>query len=495
MIPNERIRNMDRGSALLIVLILMVVAAGVCGAMLVVHTSRAGSSFDADSRISRMYAAEAGLELAKLEVMANGGWLAASADRGPVITRNVGGNTVRVSVKSEDGSWFTVESASESPDGTVTTLNMNMRGGVDGRGGSFADYARFVSKGVLDIGSYASYGGKVHCNSNINVQGDGVVFWEDVTAAGRINPRNDTVFHKNATSGVAQIELPGEDQLEGLARSAPSGAIVYDPNDPIFKNKFLTATGSAPNSTLEVKVVLKQDKMDVISTCTYTSGGPTTTKTMTESNVPVPHNGTIFIKNNKKTTVSGNISRRMSVVSPNDIYINGPVRYTDDSGGPQWVLKNSTTGQIEPFDSSTNSWSTMGRWDGPPYKYEEAADWMDRKPADNPALGIVTAKTIYITGANENREIHAALFTSGDVIRPSGITGTKKNLYILGAIITTGTNPVSSYFSYRCYAYDPHLKGTPPPGFPLVGGQDPVPPAVANWHVVMPADSPSSHGY
>ncbi|MCX7806545.1 MAG: hypothetical protein N3A38_15370, partial [Planctomycetota bacterium] len=161
----------ERGSALLIVLILMVVAAGVCGAMLVVHTSRARSSFDADLRISRMYAAEAGLELAKLEVMANGGWLAANADKGPVITRNVGGNTVRVSVKTEDGSWFTVESASRSPDGTVTILTMNMRGGVEGRGGSFADYARFVSKGVLDIGDYASYGGKVHCNSNINVVG------------------------------------------------------------------------------------------------------------------------------------------------------------------------------------------------------------------------------------------------------------------------------------------------------------------------------------
>jgi len=82
-------------------------------------------------------------------------------------------------------------------------------------------------------------------------------------------------------------------------------------------------------------------------------------------------------------------------------------------------------------------------------------------------------------GEGDDREIHAALFSSGDVIRPK-VSGKKGNLWIQGCIITAGTNPVSSYFSYRCYAYDPYLYGNPPPGFP--GGDAP---AFKNWHIVQ----------
>ena len=148
-----------------------------------------------------------------------------------------------------------------------------------------------------------------------------------------------------------------------------------------------------------------------------------------------------------------------------------------------------------PFDAATNSWSCMGQWDGPDYVYEEATDWVSRQPQDadgvrfSPALGIVTSKAIYISGEAQNREVHAALFTSGDVVKPA-VSGPKTNLYILGAIITTGTNPVSSWFSYRCYAYDPNLRANPPPGFP---GGDLA--AFGNWHVVMPEDKVGSKGY
>lgn len=125
----------------------------------------------------------------------------------------------------------------------------------------------------------------------------------------------------------------------------------------------------------------------------------------------------------------------------------------------------------------------MGNWTGPGYQYVEAADWAARQPVVDgqklqPALGLVSADTIYVSGENDNREIHAALFSSGDVIRPN-VSGQKKNLYILGCIITTGTNPVSSYFSYRVYAYDYYLRGHPPPGFP---GGDAA--QFHNWHVM-----------
>jgi hypothetical protein len=347
----------------------------------------------------------------------------------------------------------------------------------------FADYARFVSKGVLDIGDYATYGGKVHCNSNINVVGDYVVFEDDVTASGKIGyaNRKGVVFMKRCTPGVPEIALPGYEELRGRADEAPAGAQVYDWSDAVFAARFKTATGVVPKSDLVVQVTFKQNKMDVVST----SNG----KTMTESNLNVPHDGTIY--STGVTRVGGNISRRLSVISPNEIHVDGPLRYTDDSGVGQWQLQDKN-GNPMPFDTGKNSWSTMGNWTGPDYNYVQAADWGARMPVVNgepvqPALGLVTAKdpsikgatgTIYISGENDNREVHAALFTSDDVIRPD-VKGNKKNLYILGAIITTGTNPVSSYFSYRCYAYDPYLRGHPPPGFP---GGDAA--AFRNWHIV-----------
>ena len=271
---------------------------------------------------------------------------------------------------------------------------------------------------------------------------------------------------------MPKIDLPGADELDEIAQTAPNGATVYDWDDNDFRVKFKAATGVFPADDMEVKVVLKQNKMDVVTT----SNG----QTMTEPDVDVPHEGTIYSAG--PVTVSGNMSRRMSILTPGIIYMDGPIRYTDDAGQGQWELQDKDTGAPMPFDEDRGSWSTMGNWMGSEYQYVEAPDWLARAPVVdseriNPALGLVNADTIYVTGENDNREIHAALFSSGDVIRPK-VVGKKQNLYIHGAIITTGTNPVSSYFSYRCYAYDPYLKGNPPPGFP--GGDAP---AFRNWHV------------
>ena len=146
------------------------------------------------------------------------------------------------------------------------------------------------------------------------------------------------------------------------------------------------------------------------------------------------------------------------------------------------MLRDKVTKEPVAFDPVADSWSMMGNWNGPDYEYVEADDWAARKPVvdgvpTNPALGLVTVDRLYITGEADCREIHAAIFSSGDVIRP-GVGGKKQNLWIHGCIITAGTNPVSSYFSYRTYAYDPHLYGNPPPGFP--GGDAPK---FANWHL------------
>jgi hypothetical protein len=333
-----------------------------------------------------------------------------------------------------------------------------------------------VHNGNLNIGNYASYGAKVHANGSVGIKGSYITFYDDLTCTGKIGytkaGKETVTFYKSATAGVPYIHLPGIDQLKDLAKSAPAGAQIWDWDDPEFQASFKAATGVLPASDLNARIVYKQNRMDA----EITSNG----KTWKQTDADVPHNGTVYCRG--PITVSGNVSRRMSVLCPTTISIDGPLRYTDDAGKGQWFLLDKTTGAPCTFDAGVNSWSMMGNWNGPDYEYVEAADWESRKPVVdgkkiNPALGIVTADTIYITGEASNREIHAALFSSGDVIRPK-VSDKKGNLWIQGCIITAGTNPVSSFFSYRCYAYDPYLYGNPPPGFP--GGDIP---AFKNWHV------------
>jgi len=170
------------------------------------------------------------------------------------------------------------------------------------------------------------------------------------------------------------------------------------------------------------------------------------------------------------------------VLTPTTITVNGPLRYVDDSGGAQWELRKKTDNSLAAFDATMGSWSPTTSWETN-YNYVESSTWDSRAPVVNgektdPALGLVAGSTITLTGNQNNREIMAALFTSGDVIRDS-VTSTRANLYIHGSIITTATNPLSSDFSYRVYAYDPHLRSNPPPGFP---GGDAA--SFRNWQVV-----------
>lgn len=463
-----------RGSALLLVLILMLVAVAVSGAMLHLHWARNMTVNAANQRIGRMYAAEAGLERAKLEVSKDSNWLASNVGRPAAVlgdgstTFTVNDCAVSLTVAVADSTWYLVKSAAVR-EGARTVLGVTCHGGIP-----FADYARFVSDGELLIGSYASYAGKVHCNKSIHCQGEYITFYDDVTAVGNIlyggNAKKTTKFYKSATTGAPYVKLPEAEELKAIAETAPEGANVYDWADPNFRAQFQAATGSLPDSDMKVDVTFKQDKMTVVTT----SGG----KTWTQTDIDVYHEGTLY--STVPVSVRGNISRRMSVVSPQDVYIDGALRYTDDSGDGQWQLVKN--GVPEPFDHGYNGWSTMGNWSGPEYDYIEAPDWADRKPVVdgekiNPALGIVTSETIYLSNDNPNREIHAALFSSGDVIRRDGGSA-PVNLFIHGAIITTGTNPVSSFFSYRTYSYDPHLRGNPPPGFPGSEGA-----AFHNWHI------------
>jgi len=477
MFAKDNDTRKKKGTALIIVMSLLMIFTTLAGTVLILHSRRDKSEFKSAERLARMYAVEAGLERLRQEVTANGGWLGLNVGRAKAQWSDgsdeftVGAYTVVMTIQAEADQWYLATSTATDAAGNTTSITMTAKGST-----SFADYARFVSAYDLNIGSYASYGGKVHSNEDIGIQGKYVTFFGDVTAHKSIwysstTNKNTCTFYKSATPGVPEIDLPEAAELKAISQTAPLGSTLYDWDDTDYKNAFKAATGSFPGSDLEVDITFKQDKMDVI----HKSNG----KTWTESNVDVPHQKAIYSPGN--VTVRGNISRRLSVLTPKKIYVDGPVRYVDDAGQGQWELRKKSDNSLAGWSAANNSWTPTSSWKDN-YKYVEAADWDTRKPSlagekFNPSLGLVAGSTIYVEGGNTNREINAAMFTSGDVIRPN-VSSDKKNLWIWGSIITTGTNPLSSRFIYRMYAYDPHLMSDPPPGFPGGDGAK-----FRNWHI------------
>ncbi len=477
MFAKDNDTRKKKGTALIIVMSLLMVCTTLAGTVIILHARRDRSEFKSAERLARMYAVEAGLERLRQEVTSNGGWLGANVGQDKAEWSDgseefaVGNYAVTVSVATEADQWYLVTSTATDAVGNTTSITMTAKGST-----SFADYARFVSDNDLNIGSYASYGGKVHSNEDIGVKGHHISFFGDVTASDSIwyssQYNKDTcTFYKSATPGVPEIDLPEAAELKAISETAPLGSTLYDWDDPDYKNAFKAATGVFPGNDLEVDITFKQDKMNVV----HTSNG----RTWTETGVDIPHQKAIYSPGS--VTVRGNISRRLSVLTPNDIYIDGPVRYVDDAGQSQWELRKQSDDSLATFDAGQNTYSTTSSWKDD-YKYVESDTWNARKPEVggekfNPSLGLVSGDTIRITKDQNNREINAALFTSGDVVRHS-MPDKKKNLWIWGAIITTGTNPLSGGFSYRMYAYDPHLMSDPPPGFPGGDGAK-----FRNWHI------------
>ncbi len=475
----------QQGSALIVCMILAVVVGALLTGMVSLNLATSQVSAAANDRVVRLYAAEAGLERIKQLVVENTtssyDWLDNHDDGNP-ITFSEGGDSfslgdcaVKIRITKLSGGWYLTQATATDSLNRSSTIAMTVQ-----PRSYFSDYARFVSDNNLSIGSNASYDGKVHSNGYINCAGSNITFYDDVTAHGSIYTNSTTTFMKNATPGVDRIELPEASELEALVTNPPAGATVYDWDNSDFRDAFKAATGQYPNSTLEVSITFDRNKMTVTSKCNV--GG--SWKTMTETSKDVPDQEAIYVRG--PTTIEGNISRRTSVITPKAINVVNSVRYVDDSGDPLWQLRNKSDGSLAGFSSSTNTWTPTDNWkDSSNYSYTMDPTWDSHSPKDAsgktiiPCLGLVSGSTIYLKGGNNNREVHAALFTSGDVVRPSTGTSKRKNLHIHGSIITTGTNPLSGSFSYRTYAYDPNLKTNPPPAFPTT-----LNPSFTNWHKV-----------
>jgi len=376
--------------------------------------------------------------------------------------------------------WYIVIARAEMGE-TSSSIAMSMR-----PRDLFSRYARFVSNTTLSIGADASYHGEVHSNADISLGGANIKFHERTTCAGSFNgsyydSSNTkgapyTKFLKDHQDHVGTIQLPEASEIEDLGANPPADAVMYDARNVDFKNKCNDETGYTPASTDKVNVdfVWKNDKMDTVVKVYNSSGTLKASFTETDANIPL--NSMLYVNGN--ASCKGNFSSRASIICTKSVTFDGPVRYVNDSGDPQYTLyKNGSTGG---FNATYNEWSDTCSWKGSEFDYRQTDGWSKPSHGNNPCLGVVSSNDIYIDTMYRNAEIHAFLFSSNGVVTPTGSYGTQDyNLYCLGGLITTGTNPLSGTFKYRQYVYDKNVMSNPPPYFPTAPT-----PSFKNWHVV-----------
>jgi hypothetical protein len=497
----------DRGNALILVIITLAILTPLVLIMTQLGVARSQVETHSNATLLRTYGAEAGLERARFMVkrhtdrVTNEHWLRDQATSGPDTMTAVtwedgsssfthsagirGSAVVRVFVINLTpaldafSSWYFVVARAESadPSGTIRSLSLaqTMR-----TTSSFAKYARFVSQQDLSIGAGAHYYGDVHSNADISAANNTVVFHENVSASGDITGGPTAL--KDLTEGVAEITMPSEEQLSELATTAPGGAVVFDTDDPTFRSTFQAETGYLPSAgdDTEVHVTWKGVVMDI--DVKVRNGGGWATWSRTDE--PIPHNGTFFVNGDVYT--KGNFASRLTVASTNKIYLTDPIRYTNAAGVGQYTLYEN--GVASAFDTTNNEWTNSADWRGSQFDYRKTDGWAAPTVSGvsyNPSLGLVALNNIDIPSANingSNAEYHAAFFSSEGTVNSSG--SGKKNLYMFGAMITTGTMGMSGTWSYRNYVYDESFMDNPPPAFPTVDE-----PVFKNWHEVGTIDN------
>jgi len=486
----------NRGSALFIVLVLVVGMAVILAALTMSNVTRSGVAERSNSELDRLYAAQAGLERLKMAIMldqTNASVLlqncVASGD--PAHTMTIGRAVVNTFVDDlgTDSNpvltWYMLRAIAVDNSNRVTELGILCR-----LCDTFGKYAMY-SDTVIDIGPDARYLGNVHADGRFNTDGHieydaRVTFEQDVTAKGTIggtdkNADLTVTFMKKKQPFAPQKPRPTSADVMSVGANPPPGTIVYDWNNADFKTKFQSKTGILPTSPLTTTITFNVANMTVVNVC---SG-----KSMTET-IPIPNDNFIYCAGT--VSLQGHVSRRTSVLGASTITVTGPVRYVDDSNQPQYILYKKEGG-IANFSNTDDMWAPVVNWKGGIYDYRQADDWGDRVPVidgypQNPSLGIVSVGNIIIdNGAKfyqKNVEIHAAMYSCNSVEMPSlERDDNGHNLMLLGTRVQKGSSPNSRAWHDRHYTYDENLWVNPPPGFPTC-----IDPSFCNWHIVQSGD-------
>ncbi|MBI2933160.1 MAG: pilus assembly PilX N-terminal domain-containing protein [Planctomycetes bacterium] len=443
-------RTQERGVALVMVTVLLVILAGIALALGTFSNAYARRAESQKYSMTASYAAEAGLEAVWHQIRnsdydgVNNVWLDSNSLPPPdgfpaIVDMPVKNAFVTVMVYKLDNQLYRAESTARLNDQHVTVAQ-EFRGNH-----SLASYMFFNQKD-LKFGT-TTVRGKVHTNGRLQLYYGGAVFYGDVTHAKANKPdylkgarvSNTTFYAKHEQ--VDPVDLSIGD-ITGLGTFA-------EPSYLIDKRDVKTYV-TAMRDMVRIKVV-----RDGI--------------TISDRPLPAPQEGLIFAQGN--VYVSGETSVRYTIASLGNVYITGNIRYVDQDGDPAYLLKRH--GQDVP-GNRTNPGVAWTPENG--FNYVSNPDF---NPNDNdvPALGIMAKNAIEITkDAPYNLELHAALLSATGKIT-FNLQEEKGNLRVLGSMASQEAGaryqPDESSDDYKGwglsgeYIYDDNLGSSPPPFYLL----------------------------
>lgn len=449
-------RMHERGSALAAALVLTVLAAGLVAALVTFSFPYIRTTQAFNEKVYAVYAAEAGLEEAKLQVGLSDYddvgnlWLMENSDSeangGKLVYDDlqVGNALVDVRVFSLDDEFqfYRVEATASYGQRSVT-LSWELRARD-----TFAKYMFFVDADNLSVGSTTVRGYVYSGKKLINNYG-GATYHKFVEARQGIVHQNgattsNTSYLDGYDDNAPQTQMPSTNEIANLHTKTES---------PIF-NVQNSSTAYQGGGSMNTYITLNGDQMTMVAKKT-TNG-----QVVNSYTGPIPSNGLVFSQGD--VYISGDISSRLTVATMGRTHITDRIRYVDQDGDLAYVLKYE--GDVIP-NNDVADWTKP--WTGP-YTYEKN-EAFNPDPEATPTLGLLSAGDVEIVnGAPKNMEMHAAVFSSTGRWY-CDLTSYKGNLKVLGSLVqnkggwrysgTTG----KGYAKSGEYIYDDNLLQNPPP--------------------------------
>jgi hypothetical protein len=461
-------RRAEGGSAIALVLVIVIMLAGLAAALATVSFASNTASGGLQSGLQARYAAAAGIEWAKVFIIQstydqNGNtWLRSNSfpvpptgamlplpNQTPLFNSSLGGSRVEVWVYNLDASGqnnnYRIVSRGTS-NGVVRLLAQDIRARD-----TFARWTTFVDAENLHYVGNPTVKGKVHSNQNIDFHGGAGTFEDEVTSRYDFWGEGTTKFKGKTKRYADSIKMPTDNDI-AARRSKASG--VYDIHEGPGSYSDL---GTGVSAKLEFKG----------NTVTIEATGSLGTKTYVDQ--PLPPDGVIYVQGDVQS-VKGRMQGNVTVATTGKINITGPILYEDVNGNAAMTLYKDGVEQTRVTDINNNyiyntgsdAWNATGT---PKYTYDTNPNYSVPKNA-TPALGLMAGGAIEITDAAPyNIELHAALFSLNDRWF-ADTSKAKGNFRFVGAAASKKggwrSDGTMGYSLSGEYVYDSNLMNNPP---------------------------------
>jgi hypothetical protein len=450
-------RRNERGSALAAALVITILAAGLVAALVTYSFPFIRTSQSFNHKIYALYAAEAGLEEARMQISASDYddvgnlWLMANSDieaNGGFLAYNdlpVGDALVDVrifDIGEQPNQFYRVE-ATGSFAGRTVTLAWELRARD-----TFAKYMFFVDVGDLNVGT-TTVRGAVYVGGKLNNYFGGAKYYKSVEAVKGVTYNSgataaNTNYFDTLDESAPNTQMPSTNEIANLHQNT---------TDPIF-NVQNSSSAYSGGGSMNTYITFNGDQVSIVARRTSNN------QIVNSYNGPLPSNGLIFSQGD--VYVQGDAQGRVTIATMGKTNITGPIRQLDDDGDLAYLLKKD--GAVVPNNDpgNTDAWTQANG-----YEYVKNPDF-DPPAGQEPVIGLLSAKDIEIlNSAPYNMELHTANFSATG--RWSANLGSKKgNLRVLGSIVNKfgGWRYNSAGFGYAKsgeYIYDQNLLLNPPP--------------------------------